>query len=168
MNPQMTIMVQIADPAWTREALHSACVLARKQSATIILVQMIAVMQPSLLGTDLGDLNFSEADRKALDDYQATTEDYGVESSVYLFQYATLADALTEAAENVDAQVVFATLPPSGLPYWRSFQLRVLERHLAQQQRKLITRPVHEASTTPAEIEAASAWAAIKDIFTIF
>jgi hypothetical protein len=156
MDSENAIMVQIADHAWTREALHSACILARQRPAIIALVKMIPVQHLGWLGTDLGYLNLSEKDYREIADCEATIEDYGVPFRTELFQYATLDDAILQFAEHVNAQVVFATLPKSIIPFWRSYQLRGLRRHLARHQRKLIQHPVDPHATSPLEEEAAA------------
>jgi hypothetical protein len=137
-------MVQVAaDPAWTLEALHCAAVMAREQSATIALVKMIPVQHLSWLGTDMGYINLTEKEEQEIADYAETLEDYGVAYDLYPFQYATLADAIVQAAEHLKAQVVFATVPNSVIPFWRSYQLRDLRRHFAQAQRQFIEHPAY-------------------------
>ncbi len=131
-------MVQIADRAWTLQALHHACLLARQSGAEVALISMISVQYWSWLGTAFGAMNFTAAEEAALHDYAATVEDYGVPCSLHVFQYITLAEALAEAADNLEAQFVFATLPHSLIPYWRYFQLRGLRRRLAQEHHQLI------------------------------
>ena len=142
---ETVIMVQIADNdrAWTLEALHCAAIMARERSAKIVLVKMIPVQHIGWLGTELGYLHLTEHDEQELADYAATLEDYGVDYEVCPFQYATLTDALVQAAEFVGAQTVFATLPASRIPFWQRFQLHDLRHHLAQDQRVLIEEPAY-------------------------
>ena len=156
METQSVMMVQIADRSWTLEALHCAGVMARAKSATIALVMMVPVQHLGWLGTDFGYLNISEQERREIDDYQNTLEDYGVEFELCLFQYATLADALVQAAEYVHAQVVFATLPKSVIPSWHRYQLRNLRRQFAHDQREFIEQPTY-ARITPPILETAVA-----------
>ena len=132
------IMVQIADLEWTREALHRACILAREKRAEIVLLKMLPVQHTSWLGTEFGAMDLSERARSEIYDYAATAEDYGVQCSAQVFQYITLAEALSEAAEYVEADIVFATLPRTLIPYWREFQLRNLRNRLTRQKRLLI------------------------------
>ena len=132
------IMVQIADREWTLAAVHRACTLARSVEAEIVLVKMLPVQHLSWLGTPFGAMDFTKLERAELRDYAATVEDYGVPFTLYQFQYFALADALSDAADHVDAQIVFATLPPSLLPFWRRFQLNGLRRCLAHHGRQLV------------------------------
>ena len=90
-------------------------------------------------------------------DYQATIEDYGVEFTAVLFQFVDLPDAIAQAAEHMNAQIVFAKIPESVIPFWTRFQRWSLNRQIACQKRQWIQYPVYgpEASTTV--IEAASA-----------
>lgn len=137
MNTQ-TIMVHIGERAWTAETLHSACVLARKTGAEIALVKMVPVQHFGWLGTDLGYRLLAEHDQEELRDYELTLEDYGIQYSLRVMQYAALGDALVQAAESVGAQIVFAQLPNSVVPYWHEFQMAMLRHRLARQQRQLL------------------------------
>ena len=148
MDTQTVIMVQIADRAWTLEALHCAGVMAREKSAKIALVKMIPVQHVGWLGTDFGNLNLSEQEQHDIADYQTTLEDYGVEAKLCLFQYATLADALVQAAEYVEAQVVFATLPASIIPFWHSYQLHDMRRHFAHDGREFVEQPIYPRTSS--------------------
>jgi len=138
MVTQSVIMVQISNRAWTLAALHSACVLARKMSAKVALVEMIPVQHVSWLGTDLGYMNFTDAMRADFVEYQAVVEDYGIECTPVLFQYDSFADAVAQAAEYVGAKMVFAHIPDSRIPFWTKFQLWSLNRQLMSQHCTLI------------------------------
>jgi hypothetical protein len=153
------IMVQIADPEWTQEALYDACILARKHCGEVALVKMLAVQHLSWLGTSEGLMGLSELDRAAMKNYEATVEDYGVNFSSHVFQYFSLPEAVVEAAEYLDADIVFATLPKSLVPQWHEFQMRKLRHRLARRQRVLVEHKslVAERPTTktlPARILA--------------
>src|SRR5689334_13511504 len=112
------IMLQVATHKWNKQALYYACALARRGVSKIALVKMIPVQHIAWLGTEFGNLNLTNADRIELEDCAATVEDYGVEYSTLFFQYVTLSDALVDAAEHVNANVVFATLPQGLIPWW--------------------------------------------------
>jgi len=147
---QTVIMVQIADdPAWTREALHCAALMARDQSAKIALVKMMPVQHLGWLGTGLGYLNLSHQDEQELADLAVTLEDYSMDFDFYPFQYATLADAIGQAAEYLDAQVIFATLPKGIIPFWRAYQVRGLRRHFARDGRQFIDQPEYTPVSSP-------------------
>jgi hypothetical protein len=135
---KQSIMVQIADRQWTLEALHRACPLALEKHASITLMKMLPVQHLSWLGTEFGAMSFTDRDRALMRDYEATIEDYGVPFSSDTFQYATLADAIVQAADYVEADIVFATLPNSIIPYWRRFQLWRLRKSLARHGLELI------------------------------
>src|SRR5207248_3083715 len=132
-----SIMVQIGEPKWTLAALHLASAVARTNGDALILVKMIPVSHVGWLGTEFGYRNFTEADRRLLKDYAATAEDYGVASSVELYQYAILSDAIADAAEYVNARIIFATLPHYKLPFWRRFLIWRLHARLKRQGRLL-------------------------------
>lgn len=135
------IMVTIADFAWTQEALHRACAMARKTNATVALLKLVPVQHSAWLGTDLGYMNLSERDEAELDSYVATLEDYGVDLFLHVFQYTTLVEAIDQAADFVGAHIVFATAPGSWIPYWKEFQLFRIRRNLARGQRELVEQP---------------------------
>jgi hypothetical protein len=151
-----TIMFHIGNRAWTLETLHSACALARQTDAEIALVKTIPVQHLSWLGTDCGYRSITEREMQDLHDYDLTLEDYGIPHSVNLMQYATLLDALVEAAGHLKAQIVFAQMPPSRIPFWHQIQTGMLRHRLARQQRQLYEQPsarpespVEELALTP-------------------
>jgi hypothetical protein len=137
-----TIMIQVGNRTWTAETLHSAAVLARQMDAEIVLVKMLPVQYPGWLGTDLGYLSLTEQDGQNLQDYVLTLEDYGIHFSIHIMQYTALIDALVQAADQLHAQVVFAQLPGSLIPYWHRLQTALLRRCLAHHQHQLFEQPV--------------------------
>ena len=143
-----TIMVQITDHRETLATLHFACAMALNVKARIILVKMLPVQYPGWLGTDMGSWNFTAQDHADMKDYQATAEDYGVEVAGEIFQYLTLPEAIADAADYVDAQFVFATLPGSVVPYWRKFQVWALRKRLARHGRHLLLSDQNQPSQT--------------------
>ena len=133
------ILICAADHLWTLEALHLASSLALDTGWTIRLVKLVAVDNPYLLGTaDAGAYrHFTLAEHEQLQEYIATLEAYGVDFSTDLFQYVSRAEAIVDAAEQFDATIVFATLPPYLFPLWRRFELWNLRRQLKRQHRTL-------------------------------
>lgn len=127
-----TIMVQVMSPQKTQEALHFACALARGKQTKVALVKMVAVPHISWLGTELGDAHFTDEDAHTLSEYRAVAESYEVEVVTHTFQYTTMTSALAQAADYVDAQVVFAELPSSILPFWYKFRAWLLRQYLTQ------------------------------------
>jgi hypothetical protein len=146
-----TIMVSMADHAWTSQAMHLACAVARNSGMEINLVRMMSVQHLLWLGMELGEVPPTREEYKALRDYQATAEDYGVNLCFETMQCVSLADALVDAADQLDAEMVFATLPENNLTYWRRFQLWMLGRRLAAKHRQLHTleQPVKGAAWAP-------------------
>ncbi len=132
-----TILVQMSEPSWTMQALHLACALARNNVAHIILLRLMPVAHPSYLGTAFGNSLPTDDERHAIAEYAATAEDYGVELSIQPMQCATTLDALVDAADQVNAAVVFAHLRQSWLPYWHKFQIWNLKRQLSAAGRQL-------------------------------
>jgi hypothetical protein len=146
MDTTTVIMVQIADRAWTMDALHRACRLGRTMPTHIALVKMIPVQHISWLGTELGNRNFSERDQREIINYEATIEDYGIEFSSTVFQYSELDQVILQAADTLNAAIVFATLPKTIIPFWRNWQLQSLRRRLWRNQRMLVEHLSHTIS----------------------
>jgi hypothetical protein len=134
-----TIMVLLGEKHWTAQAVHMASAIARHQGGVIELVRMIPVQYAAWLGTDLGNFPESSQEYRDFMDYCTTAEDYGVNVCLSQMQYHTLHDAIAEAAEHLDADLVFATLPAMRIGFWRKHLLRQLARHLEKQQRTLVT-----------------------------
>lgn len=134
-----TILVQISEPAWTMQALHLACALARNNAAQIILLRLMPVRYPSHLGTAFGNTPPTDHERREMDEYVATAEDYGVELLVQPMQCATTLEAVVDAADQLNVDVVFAHIAKSWLPYWQAFQTWNLKRQLSSAHRQLFT-----------------------------
>jgi hypothetical protein len=132
-----SIMVRIGEPAWTLAALHLACAVARTHRCELLLVKMVPVSHASWLGTEFGNQNFTERDRRFLQECSATAEDYGITFSTGVYQYFTLSEAIVDAAEHFNTRIVFASLPQYKLPFWRRFLMWQMRRQFAKQGRLL-------------------------------
>jgi hypothetical protein len=124
------IMVAVGERQWTLEAMHLACALARNTGKEIVLVKLISVSQPSYLGANFALWIYTAEDQAQIREYTHTAEDYGVKLSLTMFEYIDFVPGLVQAAEDADADVVFATLPDSVIPYWRGLRLWSLRRQL--------------------------------------
>jgi hypothetical protein len=156
MDTQPVIMVQVSDRVWTMNALHSACQLARNFGARLVLVQMIPVQHAQWLGSDLGNANFTQQERATLKDYEATIEDYGIDYGLLLFQYESVVEAITQAAEHVNAQIVFARIQESRIPFWSRFQKWALNRQLNHQNCQWYQHPIYDPKVSGGVAEAIS------------
>ncbi|MBZ0301103.1 MAG: hypothetical protein K8J31_15250 [Anaerolineae bacterium] len=123
-----TIMVQMSDTQWTMEAMHLASALARSSGGKVILLHLILANNPGLLGWGIPTPNAAE--RHHFHECAAVAEDYGVEFCVQPMQFVTLTDALAQAAESLNAAILFAHIPPSRFPIWRQYRLWSLKRQL--------------------------------------
>jgi hypothetical protein len=119
--------------------MHLACALARNTGSEVTVVNMIPVTHASYLGASFMYSELNPRDYQQVQEYYQTAEDYGVPFSFIMFQYVDLTSAIVEAAEHIKAEVVFATLPTSLLPYIRKFRLWRLNRTLRREQRTLFT-----------------------------
>lgn len=113
--------------------------MARNNQSEIVLLRMIPVTHPSYLGTAYGSAPLTLQERRSIAEYTATAEDYQVPHSVKAMQVVTALDAVMDAAELLDVDIVFANIPHSVIPYWQRFRTWMLERHLAAQNRRLYT-----------------------------
>jgi hypothetical protein len=127
-----TILVCDSTYQWTLEALHLASAIAKTNGYVVTLVQLVPVDHPLHLGQAFAYRHYTDAERQAMAEYQATLEDYGVEHSSVLFQSVNRDDAIVSAAEQFHAIIVFATLPPSRIPGWRRLLIWNMHRRLKQ------------------------------------
>jgi hypothetical protein len=111
-------MVIVGERAWTEQAIHLACTLARQHKGTVSLVNLVPVRHPLMLGTDAAYLNFTAEDEANLKDLVATVEDYNVPYAVHVCGYASYQNAVNQIADTLDAAVVFAAFPSSTIPLW--------------------------------------------------
>jgi len=139
-------MVLMGERNWTLQALHLACAVARQQGTIIHLVWMMPVQYTGWIGTPLGNSSFSSQEYADFMAYRETAEDYGVELCLCQMQYHTLHEAIAEAAEHLDASLVFATLPHMTFNLWRKYLLRRLRRQLEIQGSQLYTLEPHQST----------------------
>jgi len=134
-----SILVQVADPEWTMQAVHLACAMARNTHSPLVLLHLMEVRNPYLLGAEIGVMPPSRSQLEAIGEYSMIAEDYGLELTVRPMSFISLADALVQAAEHTHASVVFAPVPQSRLPFWRKLHLLNLRRQLTAQGCQLYT-----------------------------
>jgi hypothetical protein len=133
------IMVQMRDRKWTLAALHLACAVARNSETSVVLIRMVQVQHIQWLAMDLEVEPPSYQEVQDLDEFCATAEDYGVQLIIQTFRYATLLGAISDAADYVNARIVFATLPNYHFKPWRKLLMWDLSRRLRHHQRQLCT-----------------------------
>ncbi len=133
IRPEKTILVQIADPAWTLRALEQACPMALTLNAEIVLLALVPVQHLGWLGIDLGWSSVPAECRAQYTKYVDSVRLYGIPVSIQPFQYATVSEALVQASENLNANVVFATLPVRFGGLFHQVRLRWLDRQLMKQ-----------------------------------
>ncbi len=134
-----TILVQMADARWTEQALHLACAVTRSTHAGVTLLRLIPVQHYSWLGTPFGYPGLSSEESARIWKYKGVAEKYGAELTLEQMQSISLVGALCDAADLLDAQAVFASIPDSIIPFWRKYLVWELRRLLAQHQRTLYT-----------------------------
>lgn len=123
-----TIMVQMSDYAWTMEAMHYACALARNLEGQVILLRLSYINNPGLLGWQV--LPPTPYEYEEMKEYAAVAEDYGIAFSAQPMQFVSLIGALVQASAGLEACVLFAHLPPSRFSFWHKFRLWQLKHQL--------------------------------------
>jgi hypothetical protein len=123
-----TIVVQLSNRAWTMEAMHLACALARNIGGEIALLHLAPANNPGLLGW--GVTPPTPAEYEQMKDYASVAEDYGVAFTVQPMQYVSMPDALAQVAEVLNAVALFAHIPASRVAVWRRFQLWNIRRQM--------------------------------------
>lgn len=141
MDKRPVIMVQVDELQWTADVLHAACRLARSCEGEIALVDLVRVRRILYLGTEFGFMDLSDDDKRRLQAYVDTVEDYGLPYTVTLYQHCGLYDGIAGAAELVGAGVVFARLPKSAIPFWSDCQFELLRVRLMRQYIELFNEP---------------------------
>jgi hypothetical protein len=125
-----TIIVQMSDKRWTMEAMHLASALARNIDGRVVLLRLVLANNPGLLGWEFGLVPATAKEQRQIEDYAAIAEDYGVEFSIKRMQYISLAGALAQAVELLNADVLFAHIAESGVAVLRRLRLWNLRRQL--------------------------------------
>lgn len=123
-----TVMVQMSDERWTKEAVHLACALARKLNGRVVLLRLSPAIHPGLLGWGITPPSADE--QRRVTEYAEIAEDYGLEFCVQPMQFVSLDEALAQTVELLQATVLFANIPLSNIPFWRHFRLWNLKRQL--------------------------------------
>jgi hypothetical protein len=138
-------MVQLADGETTLSALRSACLRALRErpSLSVTLLYLSRIQHLSWLGAP-GDPDFPNgASKQTAIECASVATQYGVEVVLLPFQYHSLLGAIGDAADHVDATVVFANLPHSRLPGVDRLQVSLLRRQLAEHGRELVLANGH-------------------------
>ena len=146
------IVLCVSDPQWTLEALHLAGAVASDFGYRVALVQLVSVDHPLLLGTEEAYSRYTTADQEKLREYAAALEAYGVLFDSYVYPYVSMASAIVDIAEQLEACIVFATLPHGLFQFWRRFRLWTIRHRLRQRDCPLYTldTPLETLVWTPA------------------
>jgi hypothetical protein len=123
-----TIMVQMSDKQWTMEAMHLASALARNSDSKLVLLRLVLATNPGLLGWGVPLPSVEE--QRQLQECATVAEDYGVEFCVQPMHYISSSEALAQAVELFEIDVLFANIPRSSIPLWQKFRLWNMKRLL--------------------------------------
>lgn len=125
-----SLLVQLGDDAWTPYALTSACQLAQLEHAQIILVRFLPTARVRWLGAPIAPLAWSTSTQAKLIRYDNLCAQYGLELALYTVIYHELSGAIADTAQQFEATDVFVQFPPCSIPFWRQFQLKMLQWQL--------------------------------------
>lgn len=126
------IMIQLAHPKWTQDALYQACNLAQAEDeAHICIVRFIPVNHPTLLGSELACQKPSAQENAVLWEAQQLCAEYDIRLTHITMQYVCLTDAVVQVSSEVSADLVFATLPKPFFGFWHDFLLWRLRSRLS-------------------------------------
>jgi hypothetical protein len=143
------ILIDIQDRPWTLQAVHQACGEVRRTGGKITLLQLIPALHPRLLGVASGAWQLPETQYLDLQEYASTAEDYGVPIQLQPMYYITRKEALVQAAEMFDVDILFSRGSSIFKP-WNAVQNSWLAHRLSKNKRHLVTLtpvlPAHLAS----------------------
>lgn len=96
---------------------------------------MVPVQHVGWMETDLGYRHLTETAATKIRDCLATVEDYGFQAEVVEFQYPTWLEGTLQAADYVNASVVYAAKPAAAWATWGRFLAWLIQRGLERQER---------------------------------
>lgn len=144
-----SILVQMAGAEWTEEALHLACGLASasaqkaaQRELSVVLLYLMPAQHFSWLGTSFGCESFSPDESDHLRVYEIIAASYGVDLRIQPIQCISYMGALVDAVEQLDGEVLFATVPRSRFlrfSWWSKARAWGLRRRIARQGCRLYT-----------------------------
>jgi hypothetical protein len=144
-----TILVQMADQRWTSDAVRAACALASNTAARVVVLHLMPVNHIRYLGTDLAITPPDKHQFQQIEAYVAIADEYGVELNVRRMQSVSASDALAQAAEYLDADVVFANVANSRVPVWGKVRSWMFQHQLGERQLFTLDQPAAVSARTP-------------------
>jgi hypothetical protein len=148
------IMVQMADTKWTAAALEVACKQAQANNAEIALVKMLPANYLNWLGVEANEYRFTDSECEDIQTYHAIADKNGVAISTHVCKYDLLDEGLAEAADKVNADVVFAEIHDGSIPLTHKLHVKHLQQCLEEHHHHLFTveQPAVTANWTPRAI----------------
>ncbi|MBE2269850.1 MAG: hypothetical protein IAE80_16555 [Anaerolinea sp.] len=137
-----TVMVQMADVRWTTTAVEIAAKRAQEIGAELALVEMIASECLNWQGIEPDEYQFSPTEREDIKHYRGIARKYGVPVSVHVYKYDSLSECIAQAADELDAESVFVTLPHTLIPFLHERQVLHLSHLLEDHYHHLFTLDV--------------------------
>ena len=124
------IVVQVADPQWTNQAVHLASAVARNTGRRVTLLYLMLARNPGLLGSEIATPPPTWEEQTQFQGYSSICEDYGVECVLQPMQYVSQLGALQDAAAILHARVLFVKRPDKPLSLRNRFWAWSLRRGL--------------------------------------
>jgi hypothetical protein len=126
------IVVQLETAAWTTRAMHFACSMARQTGGEVVLLQLIEVHNIGALGHGFDTVPYGSEFYGLAHECEKIARQYGVPVALQQMEYTTRNDALAQAAEALEASVLFAPMPPSRVGLVNRFNTWSLTHQLHQ------------------------------------
>jgi hypothetical protein len=164
----MTLLVQMADARWTEDALRVALEHATAGSR-IVLALMLHDEFLGWRGAQPEEYQLSETERDELAAFRAQAQAHAVPLEFRVFGYHDLAEGLARAADAVSADVVLASVPSTGIPFFHDREMRHLDHLLNAHDHHLyaVEEPaVHDETWHPEATPASDDDPPIDDVLT--
>jgi hypothetical protein len=144
------ILVQMADEKWTTAALTVALEKAQP-GGEIALVEFLPADALNWHGLDCDEYEFSESEREEIQKFQAMAQAAGVKLTTHCYKTDSLEKTIVRAADTLDADAVFATVPHSALPFLHDRPIKHLSHVLEAHHHHLFTvdQPAVTSGWTP-------------------
>lgn len=132
------IIVHFTDTRWTTVAMREACQLARERQEKIALLKLLPADYLAWHGGDEADeYQLSESESNDLASYQTQASAAGCDVELHVIKYDNIDKAIEQAADDLNADIVFANLPHHLISFFDRLEVRTLSQHLEENQHQL-------------------------------
>lgn len=133
------ILVQMADEKWTTAALTVAIEKAGQSGGEIALVEFLPADALNWHGLEASEYEYSESEREEIQKFQRMAREAGVKLTLHCYKTDSLEGTIVRAADTLQADTVFATVPHSALPFLHDRPIKHLSHVLEEHHHHLFT-----------------------------